>query len=155
MAAFLLLGRGDRSSTIKCAKKEQSMERQSRAHINPDFGAFSALGAPDRCIERQQDFGGGECFPRLAERCWRPKRQEPRNDLSGDLFVRHPYHDGAGEIGRPGPQPIGSGFDRLAKRDCERGIWRIALHESSQANVSALLMVFVFLTSREVRPQVL
>jgi hypothetical protein len=44
MAAFLLLGRGDRSSTIKCAKKEQSMERQSRAHINPDFGAFSALG---------------------------------------------------------------------------------------------------------------
>jgi hypothetical protein len=43
MAAFLLLGQGDRSSTIKCAKKEQSMESQSRARINPGFGAFSAL----------------------------------------------------------------------------------------------------------------
>jgi hypothetical protein len=43
MAAFLLLGPGDRPSTIKCAKKEQSMENQSRARINSDLGASSAL----------------------------------------------------------------------------------------------------------------
>jgi hypothetical protein len=31
------------SPTIKCAKKEQSMESQSRARISPDLGAFSAF----------------------------------------------------------------------------------------------------------------
>jgi hypothetical protein len=43
MAAFLLLGRGDKSPVNKCAKKEQSMESQSRARISPGRGASSAF----------------------------------------------------------------------------------------------------------------
>jgi hypothetical protein len=45
--------------------------------------------APARGIECEQNFSSGECFPGFAEWCRRPKRQELRNDLSRDLFVRH------------------------------------------------------------------
>jgi hypothetical protein len=46
------------------------------------------LGAA-RSIERKQDFGDREPFPRGAERRYGPGCQELCSDLPGDLFVRH------------------------------------------------------------------
>jgi hypothetical protein len=54
--------------------------------LAPGHRAFVVPQAPICGIERQQDFGGGECFPRLAKRRCRTERQELRNDLPGDLF---------------------------------------------------------------------
>jgi hypothetical protein len=130
------------------------MERQSRAHINPDFGAFSALGLRIAALSASRISAVANASHVLpngaAVRNARSLATICRAICSFDIRISV----GPVKSKDPARKPIGSGFDRLAKRDCERGIWRIALHESSQANVSALLMVFVFLTSREVRPQV-
>src|SRR5271168_2702119 len=97
-----------------------------------------ALG-PTCGIERQQDFSGGECFPRLAERCRCPERQELRNDLSGDLFVGHSCISKVGTE-KPGPRETDrAAFDRLASAITNAAHSESRWHESSQAKVSASL----------------
>jgi hypothetical protein len=57
--------------------------------LAPCHGPLMVALVPTCCVERHQDFSGGERFPRRAKRRDRPEHQELRNDLSGDLFVRH------------------------------------------------------------------
>jgi hypothetical protein len=57
--------------------------------LAPCHGPLMVALVPTCCVERHQDFCGGERFPRRAKRRDRPEHQQLRNDSSGDLFVRH------------------------------------------------------------------